>query len=793
MFSKDPKNETATDTRPETPGNFLSNTLLTIAPVFTAQALPANVKTITSDPSKSHHLILSQDELESHSFGSKFRTESRHFSLQSDQAEMLRKGSQEMERLGVDIAASISPELSVFLDADNIIHKGDKAPGLDLLQEALNAFGVKPPLKITGIYDEDTISAIRNFPELLSDPKEPEVNLDKYLIDDIESLFAEDSYESSRIELLKSAHPEFRIFAADRLSFSENPTVKDLLAEIMTNDPDSTARYVATMALASLHDERSIPSLHALVTDQNNKIDQQILFEISYFKDSPLAASVIGDLLRKSCLGEVTSEYNDTSSILADYLKDLGKLGEEQFALMTQSEDPNIYRQGKIGLVRLGNENALPWALEIAQQEDPFKDQAITALANHLDNIKARGVFLEAFKKGEYASESGIRELGGKIAQALPILQDTITDKTSEENLIRILSGIREDAVPGLVSALKDKKLGDLAFKVLEKISDSRVVAAVCKTYSDPTLAVLQKNQLRHIMTSYISERPSQGTFVAVFQSTLEIPFIESALSNSPVIPSRNPGLLYGLKASLKEETRVDRIQYLESLIVDIERGQKIGIDYPLRFKPDVRKVLFQNLENPIADERPLAVLVFNKSDSNGAFGSQSNFVKDLIAHNYRVLYCEANSDVDAIKQLRKVSIDAGVGNAQKAQLIVWAGHGSFDAIEYGEGSNDASRLDLTDEDLMQFATECLYEGGQVLDISCSNGAGRDSKDNMGNLMRRVFPQAAKGGIFTSENDSYLSGWTFDNNNRIEYVDFNGKGTYYSNVILSNRPQSFVA
>jgi hypothetical protein len=141
------------------------------------------------------------------------------------------------------------------------------------------------------------------------------------------------------------------------------------------------------------------------------------------------------------------------------------------------------------------------------------------------------------------------------------------------------------------------------------------------------------------------------------------------------------------------------------------------------------------------------------------------------------------------------LALQMAAAQGQKADLIMFYGHGSQRSLEFGapdprlsrsdsSTSNDPGELTVADEVLLREASYTLRPGGEIIAVSCSLGEGGRGADNMASLLRRVFPQAKKGGIYTNTDDST---W--------QKIKFTPSGTHVHSsvdVLQSTRPTSSV-
>jgi hypothetical protein len=168
-----------------------------------------------------------------------------------------------------------------------------------------------------------------------------------------------------------------------------------------------------------------------------------------------------------------------------------------------------------------------------------------------------------------------------------------------------------------------------------------------------------------------------------------------------------------------------------------------LGIERLDRFHDELvlRQVIAER-KNPVADGRPLAVLVYARADETGAF---KHTQIDELQKTHRVLYFEAGKDDELIR-----AIAEGTG-AQKADLLIIAGHGARGELALGAADprlhakeREELYLDLGDHQKLkelELASR-IADGGHVLLRSCSTGSGEDLHPNLARLFAELAPNA---------------------------------------------------
>jgi hypothetical protein len=240
-----------------------------------------------------------------------------------------------------------------------------------------------------------------------------------------------------------------------------------------------------------------------------------------------------------------------------------------------------------------------------------------------------------------------------------------------------------------------------------------------------------------------------------------------------------DPGATESLKLARKmlEESGLDAPHWQRKALKRFILARELSIEFPGRIPEDHLEQILAERMNPQVDDRPLAVVVYPKGDHNGAFYLSSNIFEEMIDAGYRVLYFEVESDTECAEVLLKAT-GAGTANEQKAELLVFGGHGSRTSLTFERDSQpqegDHGSLDFSDEEFFEEKglAGVLSEGGQIVLDSCSNGEGRADTDNMANFMRRIFEQAKERGIWSATESYGPLEFHFDENGKLERVDF---------------------
>lgn len=172
-------------------------------------------------------------------------------------------------------------------------------------------------------------------------------------------------------------------------------------------------------------------------------------------------------------------------------------------------------------------------------------------------------------------------------------------------------------------------------------------------------------------------------------------------------------------------------------------------------------------------DGRPLAVVLFPQVDWNLAFRSDQNLFEELTGHGYRVVYYEVKSDIEFFDFLQEATRE------QAARVLMIGGHGQPLGLNFGydsdyvQGENTLLYLGINDEQRMKdrHLAKSLEPGGQIILNSCSTGQGKEKKENLANMLSRVFPYA--GHIWAPQEVGGLAYLSFDTDKIIQKAEYN--------------------
>lgn len=176
---------------------------------------------------------------------------------------------------------------------------------------------------------------------------------------------------------------------------------------------------------------------------------------------------------------------------------------------------------------------------------------------------------------------------------------------------------------------------------------------------------------------------------------------------------------------------------------------------FPERFDtiPDVHEVFVNGEKSD--DPRPVALLLYNTDDWNGAFHSSDVIGNIVDSKKFRVVYREVSADNEVTEALDTFS---------PVHTLVLAGHGSKTTLRLGkttpERDQDTALVDTADYDNCDDAKQSYFvPDGQILLYACSNGEGGEDDDNLHNAMALSFPGVS---ILSSPEPSNIDHLNFD-------------------------------
>lgn len=247
-----------------------------------------------------------------------------------------------------------------------------------------------------------------------------------------------------------------------------------------------------------------------------------------------------------------------------------------------------------------------------------------------------------------------------------------------------------------------------------------------------------------------------------------------------------------------------DPTKHLDDILPFLKpRLEKLDIDFPKRMQDlATLATILENRDRPQNNGRPIALLIFPKTDWNEAFNN--GLIRDLVnSDRFHVLYHEADGD----KQLQHV-IDEVSKIYRKPIHTLWiAGHGEQTSLRLGttpEGIDwkffifpiqfpimayEAFKrltksywLDNNDLEKEGGIGKSLYQAmdphGQIILYSCSTGRGEKQGDNLANRIAELVPPGVR--VISPTEPAGIKQMTVKEDGTLE-IQFASGDTYITN------------
>ncbi|MDP3639945.1 MAG: hypothetical protein Q8R53_01955 [Nanoarchaeota archaeon] len=189
--------------------------------------------------------------------------------------------------------------------------------------------------------------------------------------------------------------------------------------------------------------------------------------------------------------------------------------------------------------------------------------------------------------------------------------------------------------------------------------------------------------------------------------------------------------------------------------------------------------------------KKPLAVIVHNKNDHNGAFCRpyavfyKPHYLDELLhlADYYALYVCEADNRTEAFRHIhRAVSLSK---KRRKISLLVLGGHGNPYSLNLGktegtEHENNDNKKEISRKfereperylsvlDGARFADvgKYIHKSGKIVLVSCSTGAER-AKKNLSQVISEAIPHAT---VYAPKVNTVMKRFVFDKKGRVSDV-----------------------
>jgi hypothetical protein len=280
------------------------------------------------------------------------------------------------------------------------------------------------------------------------------------------------------------------------------------------------------------------------------------------------------------------------------------------------------------------------------------------------------------------------------------------------------------------------------------KLQDSEILENLASEFFE-IASLIPNERVKNFVFSEIKKLEKERIPIGISEEFSKIAKVFSAMNTVPRLGQRTLSTLSTLPdfekvflklSEINDNNEIRELAYLLNNSVSeyndilsnwnkVKRSLKLNynIDFFGRYPWRVLKAMSENEDKRIK-EKPLAVLIYNKSDHNGAFYYDYKVISQL-SNEYDVRIIEAATDreFETWSLIMKQKYD-------KADLVVIAGHGSPTSIRFGGGSGPEYSLDLTDEGSFIALSELLKEGGQIVLFACSTGD-RSSNQSLANII----------------------------------------------------------
>lgn len=498
--------------------------------------------------------------------------------------------------------------------------------------------------------------------------------------------------------------------------------------ERLLGDPAPEFQVAAAFSLSRVSNKSALPTLLQFARGDDQILKQECIQALARYPDTPSAMGTIA-----MCLAE--KEYS------AFALQALSHAGAPAVPLLAPYCDPKYFTAS--GIERSGN--------------NPY---------------------LEGVSYGEIV---------GAVLKIEEDLQGTKVDPKIAKILAKSLDQIKKDGVDKLIDDLDKKAVAEGALAALRKVGPEADERMLGRLYLDPVRSIyldynlaklyqlvspLVKSDEKAILCSSACDLLAEAVRSSDLEGVKEQVVSDLVRENSKAgwakefvrkvaIEKDESELISRVLNALRSE--IIGTQWAE-ISYDFERAAAVGISVPLRWSSETLNELIKNREATTFDGRKIATLVYPVADYNGAFTQHDGLVRSLIDQGYCVMYYEAASESEVVDALYSASCRKEESESKPAAIIILSGHAHFNSMSYGKSKEESASIDLTDrEELMARSMgQTLEVGGQVILIACEAGEGGAKKDNLANMMRRIFSHAKEKGIWSCEVSSNAQAFIYD-------------------------------
>jgi hypothetical protein len=639
------------------------------------------------------------------------------------------------------------------------------------------------------------------------------------------------------LDALSSDKSELQFIALDTLRYRYRPHLSPAVLSIALNQPDSQNGLIASSLILRNPASNIFQSISLeLHSASGSRLERAI--ELSWILPEDIAVNQLFSAIRSSGFGE--KEGRDESMELGKTLVHWGNAGESRLKSLLLEEDASMKLAGAVSLASKRDPEALETILRFSMSDDfIIRSEALRALSYYPDEPAAlisltRGLLEKDFSQ---TSLSSLKSIGSPAIQVLLPLTDPSfftscgIERSGQNPFLPGLSyGEIIEAVMALRTNVQDKKSDEDSYeRALNQIS-SDGLAKLLADLDQPQLCIGAKNgiqSLHHLAYPLIPHLISKNIARGIL---LSYPIEQLARScstplGSPIITPAVIDVCVVLSQKIRiEEKTEDKQRSLSSLLNnfpdaswtrhlisevwreskdqrwivptimaapltpavckiqdEIMSAERFNIDVPFRWSESVLAEFVRNRSLMNFDGRPIAVIVYTEFDHNGAFGIHSSQAQTLIDAGYCVMYYDESSESGVLQSLKNAVTRPLSEKIQPADLIILGAHSNQNEMNFGDGLSEETKIELSDETeiLNSLVGGVLKDSGQIILTACSGGAKREKEPNIANMMRKIFPQARKEGIWSTEIPDNITSISLDPNTReLKDVNFSHSRLY---------------
>ena len=640
------------------------------------------------------------------------------------------------------------------------------------------------------------------------------------------------------LDALSSEQSDLQFIALDTLRYRYRPHLAPAVLFIALNQPSTQNGLIASSLILRNPEPNIFQSISLeLHSASGPRLERAI--ELSWILPEDIAVNQLFSAIRSSGFGE--KEGRDESMELGKTLVNWGHAGESRLKSLLVEEDATMKLAGAVSLASKRDPEALETILKFSVSDDfIMRSEALRALSNYPGEPAAlvslaRGLLDKDFSQ---TSLSSLKVIGPSAIQVLvPLTDQSFFSSCGVERggynpyLPGLSYGEIVETVMAMGNTLEERgqDFGSFYRKALDQIS-SDGLAKLLADLDQPQLCIGAKNGIQSLkdlayplIPHLLGKNLIRGTLLAYPIDQLTKSF--SNTLNSPVVTPAVIDICVLLSQKIRSEDKVvQKRQALSSVIGnypdaswtrylisevwreskdqnwivptimaapstpalckiqdEINSAERFDIDVPFRWSESVLAEIVSNRSLMNFDGRPIAIIVYTEFDHNGAFGIHNSQAQTLIDAGYCVMYYDENSESGVLQALQNAVTRPFSDKIQPADLIILGAHSSQNEMIFGDGSTEETKIDLGDETqiLNSLVGGVLKNSGQIILTACSGGAKRDKEPNIANMMRNIFPQARKEGIWSTEIPDNINSISLDPQTReLKNVDFSHSRLY---------------